>query len=713
MLRIFPTEHHGRNIHPRPMTRFGLMQPSLVVGLLMHLCTNVAQGQYSHGGQPLDWGNGSPLRTGIPVLTIPAYGPEEQATLVADSSDFRYGVQRFHAADLVHTADWVLRPDGRRMGQVIIESAGAVMLSLQFDVWDLPEGAEVFLYNADRNFYIGAFRASNRLPDGGMATQVVPGDRVVVEYIVPGLDPGRLQLASVTHGLVDVFRFGEAGLLRDIDPGYQSAPCHNNVVCPSAAAWQDQKRAVALFLRPDGNGCTGTLLNNTATPGRPFFHVANHCYQPNESQWVFYFNYESPACVGNSGPTAQTLTGAVRRAAFYYDDLCLVELFDTPPPGYNVYYAGWDRTGNNPQDQTVIHHPLFDVKKITFDNDPATSYADAEGIQMWRNFWDNGIVEPVSSGSPLFDQNKRMIGHMTEGAQTCANAASVSTGCAKFSASWDGTAPSARLRDWLDPANTTTVLDGFDPNASPQVLLSVRAFLEGPYNSTTTRMNTGLRDLGLVPTMEPYTGLGYTHVGGGGESTTAAVLAVTGSNAIVDWVVLELRSNADPATIITTRSALLQSDGDIVSTDGTSPVSLSVAEGAYRVAVRHRNHLGVMTAAAVALGASAVTVDLSNGSTALAGGSEATRLVGARRVLFAGDALTDGVLRYTGAGNDRDRLLTRIGGLVPTATSSGYHTEDINMDGVVRYTGASNDRDIILLNIGGTVPTATRSDHLP
>jgi len=31
----------------------------------------------------------------------------------------------------------------------------------------------------------------------------------------------------------------------------------------------------------------------------------------------------------------------------------------------------------------------------------------------------------------------------------------------------------------------------------------------------------------------------------------------------------------------------------------------------------------------------------------------------------------------------------------------------------VKYTGAANDRDIILSNIGGTVPTATRQEQMP
>jgi hypothetical protein len=120
-----------------------------------------------------------------------------------------------------------------------------------------------------------------------------------------------------------------------------------------------------------------------------------------------------------------------------------------------------------------------------------------------------------------------------------------------------------------------------------------------------------------------------------------------------------------------------------------------------------------MTASQIALSTTAVTVDLSNGSVPVFGGTEATKLIGSRRVLYAGDANADGVVRYTGSANDRDLMLLAIGGTVPTATVSGYRSEDVTLDGVVRYTGAGNDRDIVLQNIGGTVPTAIRTAQLP
>lgn len=252
-------------------------------------------------------------------------------------------------------------------------------------------------------------------------------------------------------------------------------------------------------------------------------------------------------------------------------------------------------------------------------------------------------------------------------------------------------------------------LSGAAPAA---VQLQVDLWLEGPYDPVTDLMRDDLRAAGLVPTSEPYTSTGYVHVGGGGETTTAPLLAATGSDAIVDWVVIELRSAADPANVLATRSALLQCDGDVVSTDGASTLSFGVAPGNYHVAVRHRNHFGCMTATTRALSGAATTVDFRSASTAVFG-TEARKPLDGVEVLWAGNALADDQLKYTGQDNDRDPVLTRIGGVVPTNIVAGYFPEDLNLDGEVKYSGVENDRDIVLVNIGGSVPTTVRTEQLP
>ncbi len=244
------------------------------------------------------------------------------------------------------------------------------------------------------------------------------------------------------------------------------------------------------------------------------------------------------------------------------------------------------------------------------------------------------------------------------------------------------------------------------------VRVAAKVFLDGPYVSGTQLMNDNLRNLGIIPTVEPYTGIGYAHVGGGGESTTAPVLAVTGNNAIVDWVVLELRDKNNSATVLRTRSALVQRDGDVVDVDGVSSVPFAVAADNYFVAVRHRNHLGCMTASSSALSGTAAAVDFTNNATATYG-TNARRVNGARSTLWKGNARWDNVVKYAGGSNDRDVILTAVGGTVPTATVGGYRTEDINMDGTTKYAGGGNDRDLILQVIGGTVPTATKTQQLP
>lgn len=692
---------------------------------LTSLCPLLVSAQLGHGGQPIGWGLTALHTASLPVVSLPAL--DRQALITQDQQqhpdEIRYGVQRFVSIDVMAQAQVDVLPDDRQLRRLRIQSPGAVMLSVQFEVFDPAPDTWVFLYNADRTFFIGGFNELNEGPTGRLATAVVPGDELVIEVQerLPSTGTTQLQVASITHGYRDIFNFGDQGFLRDYDPGYQSSPCHNNVVCPEGVGWELQRRSVAMFLRPDGGGCTGILLNNTAQNGVPYFHVANHCRTQTEDQWTFYFNYESPTCVGNTGPTTTTLAGSTPKSVDYWDDFCLVQLFNAPPTSWQPFYAGWNRGTAAPTSTRVIHHPLYDVKKITIDNQAATSVqvtpyqGSPTDTYCWKSFWDDGIVEPVSSGAPLFDQNKRFIGHMYDGAQTCSNAATVFTLCAKFDRSWGGTAPNTRLSDWLDPLGTAPLtLNGFQPVANPGVQVRVRVMLEGPFNTGTLQMNDNLRASGLVPLTEPYTAAGYVHVnGGGGETTTAGVLGVTGSNAVVDWVVVELRNKNNASNVLATRSALLLRNGNVVSTAGSGDVVFpTMVPDDYYIAVRHRNHLGVMSQNPVALSATASLVDIAAGA-ATNGGTAATKGVNGVRCLWAGDVTRDGALKYTGTGNDRDPILTRIGGTVPTATAAGYFAEDANLDGTVRYSGSSNDRDIILLNVGGSTPTITLSDQVP
>ena len=253
--------------------------------------------------------------------------------------------------------------------------------------------------------------------------------------------------------------------------------------------------------------------------------------------------------------------------------------------------------------------------------------------------------------------------------------------------------------------------------------LNAKAWLDGCYVPGLGLMRDDLRAAGFIPTTEANGILTTWQQFPTGETTTPAVLAVTGNNAIVDWVRVELRMGSPEYGIPQAmRNALIQRDGDIVDVDGVSPVTFPVKGGNYYVHVAHRNHLGVLGTDAVTLTSTPVTFDARSPSTNLythvgAESGPPRKTVGATRTLWAGNTwrslLLSKDILYVGSNNDRDLILTTIGGSTPTQTTTGYHRADVNLDGVVKYVGENNDRDLILQTIGGSVPTAVRYEQVP
>lgn len=222
-------------------------------------------------------------------------------------------------------------------------------------------------------------------------------------------------------------------------------------------------------------------------------------------------------------------------------------------------------------------------------------------------------------------------------------------------------------------------------NVCAPLSLRMRVFLQGPYNTATGWMNDGLRSAGVLPASEPFTALGYTHVnGGGGETVQNGVFATTGRNAIVDWIWVELRSAANPTQVVATRSALLQRDGDVVDMDGVTPVEFrNSAEGAYYVAIRHRNHLGFRTLQTVFCSKSTTVLSFADATVPLYGTSALRQVATGVYAMKSGDANRDGQINAA----DRNLHWRLHNGQPLTYTTAA---SDFNFDGVVN----TSDRDL-------------------
>jgi len=245
-----------------------------------------------------------------------------------------------------------------------------------------------------------------------------------------------------------------------------------------------------------------------------------------------------------------------------------------------------------------------------------------------------------------------------------------------------------------------------DPSEVPTVVLHIRGFLQGAYSTSDQLMRDDLRKLNLIPSAQPYTdvntSLGYT----GTEVLAPSVLAVTGSDAPVDWVVVEIRDKTTPKTVVARAAALLQRDGDVADplTNEAKLRIPNVTEGQYYLSLRHRNHLGVTTKDAMLLSPTLTVADFTLPSQTVMG-SNARLGNGTVSLMWAGEANNSDSVIANGPGNDTNVVLGTVL-MHPTNLLvnsnfrlSGYFATDLNLDGTTLYAGPGNDINLLLGNV--------------
>jgi PKD repeat protein len=310
------------------------------------------------------------------------------------------------------------------------------------------------------------------------STIPINGQEITLIYVKQqnGLALSRLHLSEI------VYIYYEEKAEKDLG---DAQSCQVNINCsPEGDNWQVQKRGVARISFREGSSwylCSGTLINNTANDGTPYFLTAYHCggnaSAADRNVWQFYFNYERPGCSNTGTPPNNVITGCTYKAGGDIDggsDFQLLLLSSSPSLSWNPYYNGWSRSTTASPSGVGIHHPSGDAKKIsTYTQTLGTgSWSGGMSSAHWTVKWAQttngwGVTEGGSSGSPIFDNNKRVVGTLTGGSSDCSNQTTAKDYYGKFSKHWDanGTSNDKKLQPWLDPLGTNpTTLDGYDPN---------------------------------------------------------------------------------------------------------------------------------------------------------------------------------------------------------------------------------------------------------
>lgn len=374
--------------------------------------------------------------------------------------------------------------DGTKVWRVRIVSEGALALKVLCPEFYIPNGAELYLYNENRQQVVKVDASNNPKYDTYYSPKMIQGDALYMEYVQPASVVGapviKMDGLCYFYRGVDAF-VGYYANKRQTGFG-SSQSCEVNINCTVGSSWQTQKKGVAEIAIISGwsvGFCTGSLVNNTANDGTPYFLTADHCGGVDEAssmnRWEFNFNFESTGCSNpTSEPNYDVVTGCTLRARpsgaqSSGTDFLLLELNTTEDhlEEIGAYYNGWDRSSTGAMSGAGIHHPSGDIKKISFYTEQlvAQTYDNANTPNgHWWVKWQNnnnditGVTEGGSSGSPLFNgANKLIVGTLTGGSSSCsATGQARSDMYGRFDLHWEngGTSNANRLKPWLDPNNT-------------------------------------------------------------------------------------------------------------------------------------------------------------------------------------------------------------------------------------------------------------------
>jgi hypothetical protein len=311
---------------------------------------------------------------------------------------------------------WFDQSDGTRVWMLEVTSPGAVTVRAHVTNFNLPKGMSLSVLSPDDSSEPVEFTGKGPFGSGEFWLPPVNGDTVRLAIFDEKLD-------SVAGGAPS---FGITGIGHLYEDPYGSiyfgipANCELDAAC--YPDWNATGNPVVRILFSDPNyfyACSATLINNASGDFSPLLLTAAHCINTDTLAQTLtaYFFYRLPSC--NALPpndnTFPTSTYATFLAATTVDDsdTSLLQLLRPLPTA--AVWAAWTTADPSPGDSvTSIHHPVASFQHISFGSRTTDVAAGRYGVT-----WLSGITEPGSSGGPLFNANRQLVGQLHGGYSTC------------------------------------------------------------------------------------------------------------------------------------------------------------------------------------------------------------------------------------------------------------------------------------------------------
>jgi hypothetical protein len=359
----------------------------------------------------------------LPQLDITRYVEEDAVATGA----MREGIVREFAGFDVAMGEWIEVPGGGLLWVLDIKLPGAFGVRPHMSAMNLPEGAEMVVYDPNvADNLPDAYGGRGPIGDGEFWAWTCWSDTARIEVYYP---PEVADQAFNTNFVID--KVGH--MYRNPATGTASAwnenelNCHQDVSC--FGGWNTVRNCVGRMSFQLGGqffACSGAMMNNTSGDLTPYFMTARHCMEDNtgalQSLEVYWF-FQTPSCNGTP-PSIGSVPRSVRSNYILTTastDMSMVMIEGTVPR--NLWWTGSSlQAGVANGTQVVgIHHPDGTFKRLS--NGPISAESATCGdtglTQGMIVSWAGGATEGGSSGSPLFLTNGAMVGVDSCGFSNC------------------------------------------------------------------------------------------------------------------------------------------------------------------------------------------------------------------------------------------------------------------------------------------------------
>lgn len=450
-----------------------LKKNSLIKGLLassaaLLFSSTSVWAQQSFGGEPLSFATETTVQTEALRSTrtsqlvhnvMPDFNHED--LLVGNdwqtnrqAKPFQIGRVMPYELSFAKEAQLISTVGDKKIYRLVLNSEGTpVGVNVYYNNFLIPKGGKLYIYTPDREQVLGAYTYDTHPTEGAFATEPLAGSTLILEYERPiGTEMPTIEISGMGYFFRPFLRAQIGPLTSENNSDmFPSAGCQVNINCSEGDDWQTEKAGVVSYAQVLEDGgvalCSGNLVMTTEGDFQPYILTAAHCAgegnpknQPKVGlwngefkipdrymdQWIFAFHYEKPHCSNGESAVqfAKTMTGCRMKTyltSYGKSDGMLLLLNRQIPDDYRVYYNGWDRSSTVWNELTGIHHPAGDAKKISVKQAPGSVKIgqwtlNGGGTDDHFIFaFTEGTTEGGSSGSSIFNKEKRQVGTLTGG----------------------------------------------------------------------------------------------------------------------------------------------------------------------------------------------------------------------------------------------------------------------------------------------------------